>query len=143
MCYSKFYSVLSVLINNELYGFSGRGWGGQNRAVCKHFRGGFCRQGEKCPYFHPGVNCPQYWSSVWGSDCKKEKAELCNVVTISFGIYEYNCFINNIEFPWGDSAEKISWLGHGRIVSVARKQTNLLIVCHWAIQDGQIWSMKF
>ncbi|PSN43441.1 hypothetical protein C0J52_02645 [Blattella germanica] len=42
-------------------GRGGRGsWGGQNRSVCKHFRGGYCRMAEKCPYLHPGVNGPSY-----------------------------------------------------------------------------------
>ncbi|XP_067001508.2 serine/threonine-protein phosphatase 1 regulatory subunit 10 isoform X1 [Anabrus simplex] len=43
-------------------GRGGRGgnWGGPSRTVCKHFRGGYCRLAEKCPYLHPGVNGPQY-----------------------------------------------------------------------------------
>ncbi|XP_021939926.1 serine/threonine-protein phosphatase 1 regulatory subunit 10-like isoform X3 [Zootermopsis nevadensis] len=41
-------------------GRGGRGWGGQNRGICKHFRGGFCRNADTCPYLHPGVNGPQY-----------------------------------------------------------------------------------
>ncbi|GLH01293.1 Uncharacterized protein GBIM_07465 [Gryllus bimaculatus] len=39
-------------------GSSGRGRGWSSRTVCKHFRGGYCRMQEKCPFLHPGVNGP-------------------------------------------------------------------------------------
>ncbi|XP_049788424.1 serine/threonine-protein phosphatase 1 regulatory subunit 10-like [Schistocerca cancellata] len=42
-------------------GRGGRGsWNGPSRTPCKHFRNGYCRQGDKCPFLHPGVNGPQY-----------------------------------------------------------------------------------
>lgn len=39
----------------------GRGRGGRGGlrvTVCKHFRAGYCRNGEQCSFLHPGVNGP-------------------------------------------------------------------------------------
>lgn len=33
-----------------------RGRGG--RRICTHFQKSYCRQGDKCAFLHPGVNCP-------------------------------------------------------------------------------------
>lgn len=42
-------------------GRGGRGnWNGPSRTPCKHFRNGYCRHGDKCPFLHPGINGPQY-----------------------------------------------------------------------------------
>lgn len=42
---------------NNQQGGGGGGWNG-NRVICKHFRGGFCRSGDTCPFLHPGINGP-------------------------------------------------------------------------------------
>ncbi|XP_044743816.1 serine/threonine-protein phosphatase 1 regulatory subunit 10 [Chrysoperla carnea] len=40
-------------------GGGGKNW--MNRGICKHFqKGGYCRQGDKCQFLHPGVNCPPF-----------------------------------------------------------------------------------
>lgn len=44
---------------NNWKGGNNRNWG--NRSICKHFeKSGYCRQGEKCQFLHPGVNCPPF-----------------------------------------------------------------------------------
>ncbi|KAJ9595970.1 hypothetical protein L9F63_012863, partial [Diploptera punctata] len=39
----------------------GGGWAAPgSKGICKHFRTGFCKHGESCPYLHPGINGPMY-----------------------------------------------------------------------------------
>ncbi|XP_063223348.1 serine/threonine-protein phosphatase 1 regulatory subunit 10-like isoform X2 [Bacillus rossius redtenbacheri] len=38
----------------------GGGAGNPRPSLCKHFRSGYCRTGDDCPFLHPGVNGPQF-----------------------------------------------------------------------------------
>ncbi|XP_046398553.1 serine/threonine-protein phosphatase 1 regulatory subunit 10-like isoform X2 [Ischnura elegans] len=44
--------------NWEMRGGRGGGRGNLRVTPCKHFRAGYCRNGEQCSFLHPGVNGP-------------------------------------------------------------------------------------